>query len=68
MDSLLGATVQSRRWCDVCNRATERHVHDCGATTRHVAGARWIDNDMVNFLSGAFGGLLSAVLVGYGRG
>lgn len=68
MDSLLGATVQSRRWCDVCNRATERDVHDCGAATRHVAGARWIDNDMVNFLSGAFGGLLSAVLVGYGRG
>jgi uncharacterized protein (TIGR00297 family) len=66
-DSVLGASVQSRRWCDVCNRGTERDVHDCGAATRHVAGARWIDNDMVNFLSGAIGGLLSVVLVSYAR-
>jgi uncharacterized protein (TIGR00297 family) len=67
-DSVLGASVQSRRWCDVCNRATEREMHDCGSATRHVAGARWIDNDMVNFLSGAFGGLVSVVLVSYPRG
>jgi uncharacterized protein (TIGR00297 family) len=67
-DSVLGASVQSRRWCDVCNRGTERDVHDCGAATRPVAGARWIDNDMVNFLSGAIGGLLSVVLVSYARG
>jgi uncharacterized protein (TIGR00297 family) len=67
-DSVLGASVQSRRWCDVCNRGTERDVHDCGAATRPVAGARWIDNDMVNFLSGAIGGVLSVVLVSYARG
>lgn len=62
-DSVLGATVQSRRWCDACNRKTERTVHDCGALTRPVGGVGWIDNDMVNFLSGAIGGVVAAILV-----
>lgn len=62
-DSVLGATVQSRRWCDACNRMTERMVHDCGANTRSVGGVRWIENDMVNFLSGAIGGVLSAMFL-----
>jgi uncharacterized protein (TIGR00297 family) len=61
-DSVLGATVQARRWCDACNRATERSVHDCGAATRRVGGVRWMDNDMVNLVSGAIGGVLSAML------
>lgn len=64
IDSLLGATVQSRRWCDTCNRETERAVHDCGSTTRHSRGLGWIDNDVVNFVSGALGGLLAAFLAG----
>lgn len=63
-DSLLGGTMQSRRWCDACKRRTERDVHDCGSATRHDGGVRWIDNDMVNFLSGAIGGLLAAMLAG----
>jgi uncharacterized protein (TIGR00297 family) len=62
-DSVLGATVQSRRWCDACNRRTERTLHDCGAVTRPVGGIGWIDNDMVNYLSGAIGGVLAAILV-----
>ena len=62
-DSVLGATVQARRWCDVCKRGTERDVHDCGSVTRHVGGIGWIDNDMVNFLSGAIGGVISVFLV-----
>lgn len=64
IDSLLGATIQSRRWCDACARETERPVHDCGAATRPLCGVSWIDNDVVNFLSGTAGGLLAAVLSG----
>jgi uncharacterized protein (TIGR00297 family) len=64
IDSLLGATVQSRRWCDTCNRETERAVHDCGSATRRSRGLGWIDNDVVNFVSGALGGLLAAFLAG----
>jgi uncharacterized protein (TIGR00297 family) len=63
-DSLLGATLQARRWCDTCRLETERIVHDCGTTTRSVRGVPWLDNDMVNLASGAIGGLLAAVLAG----
>jgi len=61
-DSVLGATLQARRRCDTCNRETERLVHDCGAESRAVRGLGWMDNDIVNFLSGALGGLLAALL------
>jgi uncharacterized protein (TIGR00297 family) len=59
VDSLLGATVQARLWCDRCGVQTEREVHDCGRRTHPVRGMPWIDNDLVNFLAGISGGLLS---------
>lgn len=49
-DSLLGATLQSRRWCEGCHEFTERPVHVCGAATTHASGQRWLDNDRVNFM------------------
>lgn len=48
VDSLLGATLQVHRWCDTCERATERAIHGCGTATRRVAGLRWVTNDVVN--------------------
>ncbi len=62
VDSLLGATVQSRRWCDACERATERTTHDCGAATRATHGLAWLDNDMVNLLSNSVGGLIALIV------
>jgi len=62
IDSLLGATVQVRRWCDRCNAPTERTTHACGSATRVVGGIAWIDNDAVNTLSTAAGGLLALLL------
>jgi uncharacterized protein (TIGR00297 family) len=62
VDSVLGATIQSRRWCDTCERETEHIVHDCGTATQNVRGLQWIDNDMVNFLSSAAGGVIAAIL------
>jgi len=62
IDSLLGATIQSRRWCDICERETERTVHNCGTSTRHLGGFVWLDNDMVNFLSNVAGALIAAIL------
>lgn len=56
-DSLLGATVQSRRWCEPCGAWTERRVHTCGFRSRHAAGFRWMTNDVVNLLATALGGL-----------
>jgi uncharacterized protein (TIGR00297 family) len=62
VDSLLGATLQARRWCDACNLGTERRIHRCGNTTRGAGGIRWLDNDAVNLVSSAAGGLLAAIL------
>ena len=63
IDSLLGATIQLRRWCDACSAETERRIHDCGSETKRLRGLGWLDNDMVNLLSNAAGGLLAALLV-----
>jgi uncharacterized protein (TIGR00297 family) len=62
VDSVIGATLQSRRWCDACHEETERPMHDCGAVTRPRWGVRWLDNDVVNFLSNAAGGIVAALL------
>jgi uncharacterized protein (TIGR00297 family) len=61
-DSLLGASVQARRWCDRCGAATERTVHGCGAPTRPAGGLAWLDNDAVNVVS-ALAGAVVALLV-----
>jgi uncharacterized protein (TIGR00297 family) len=61
-DSLLGATVQEKRWCDACAESTERAVHLCGCTTRRIGGIGRLDNDVINLLS-TFAGFLLAVLV-----
>jgi len=63
IDSLLGATLQSRRWCETCQRETERHVHDCGTSTSHRRGLGLLNNDVVNLVSTIAGGLLAALLV-----
>ena len=47
-DSVVGATLQARRWCDHCKEWTERRVHPCSYRTVHAAGLRWVSNDVVN--------------------
>ena len=61
-DSLLGATVQSRRWCDLCEVSTERAVHSCGTATRHSGGLVGLNNDAVNALCSSVGALVTLVL------
>jgi uncharacterized protein (TIGR00297 family) len=50
VDSVIGATLQERRWCDACGQATERLVHTCGQPTRITGGIPGLNNDAVNFL------------------
>ena len=57
VDSIMGATVQEKRWCHACARGTERAVHTCGNKTTHAGGVSWIRNDAVNFLSSIAGAL-----------
>lgn len=61
LDSVLGAGVQSRRWCAACASATEQRAHACGTRTEVRGGLPWLDNDGVNAastLGGAIAGLL----------
>ena len=63
-DSVLGATVQSKRWCDQCRAWTERRVHSCRFRTQHARGLRWMTNDAVNFLATVVGALVALAAVG----
>lgn len=61
LDSILGATVQEQRSCLACGEKTEQLRHRCGGQTVCTAGVPGIDNDMVNALATALGGMLAAL-------
>jgi uncharacterized protein (TIGR00297 family) len=64
-DSLLGGTVQAMYYCPTDKKETEKHpIHTCGTETVHIRGWTWLDNDLVNFSCGAFGTLISLLLLG----
>lgn len=63
LDSFLGATVQAIYHCPGCQKETERHpYHTCGAQTSRLRGWRWLNNDLVNFISSLFGAGTAGVL------
>jgi uncharacterized protein (TIGR00297 family) len=62
VDTLLGATLQERRWCDACALATERRIHDCGSPTRRTGGLAAVENDAVNLLATIVGAAVAAAL------
>ncbi len=53
IDSLLGSYLQVKYKCPVCGALTEKTTHCEGATVR-VGGVSFVDNDVVNLLSGLF--------------
>ncbi|KAF0150883.1 MAG: hypothetical protein FD143_2467 [Ignavibacteria bacterium] len=61
-DSFLGATVQSQNKCNVCRKVVEREIH-CGKEADYHSGWKWINNDMVNFISGAASAAVLIILV-----
>lgn len=61
-DSLIGGTVQERRWCDGCSEATERRTHYCGSATRVVGGVPGARNDFVNVVCTLVGAGVAAAL------
>ncbi len=62
VDSVLGATVQERRWCPACEKETEQRVHRCGTPTVHRAGLAWMNNDTVNALCAATGAGIALIV------
>lgn len=62
VDSVLGATVQERRWCPDCSTLTERRIHSCGTTSLHRGGIRGCDNDTVNLITTIAGAVVTWTL------
>lgn len=63
-DSLLGATVQSRRWCPACQRPCENDPHTCGAATEQRGGIAWLSNDLVNLAATLTGAAVARAFAG----
>lgn len=61
-DSLLGATLQSRYRCTVCQKVTEKNRH-CEEECQLVGGWAWMNNDLVNFISSLLGGLVAVLFI-----
>ena len=61
-DSVLGATLQERRWCDRCQYSTERRVHSCGSATRVSGGVPGFRNDAVNVACSLIGAAVALVV------
>ncbi len=57
-DSILGASLQLKLKCLTCNKITERKIH-CFTNSVYFSGLKWLDNDMVNFLTSLFGAFIS---------
>lgn len=57
-DSLLGATVQRRGYCVVCQKPTEALKH-CGERTKATEGAWFVENNVVNVLATVAGAAAS---------
>ena len=62
-DTIIGAFVQERRWCDACSEPTERVLHSCGAATRVTGGVARVDNDLVNLMATLAGGAVAAAIL-----
>lgn len=63
VDTLLGATIQERRWCPACQCGTEQHVHRCGTVSAPSGGLAFMTNDIVN-LTNTLTGAITAAFVG----
>lgn len=57
IDSIIGSTLQAQYICKECNTITEKDFH-CSSNTVLIRGKKWIDNDLVNLVSGISGCVL----------
>ena len=61
IDSILGDTLQERRWCPACKRECERNPHVCGTPTERRRGLAWVTNDAVNAVATAAGATIAVL-------
>jgi len=61
IDTIIGAYYQQLFVCQKCGLETERHFH-CQLPASRIKGFAFIDNDMVNFLSGLIASVLAIII------
>ncbi len=62
IDSLLGETLQDRRWCPACARECETNPHICGTPTTRRRGLAPMSNDAVNAAATLSGAAIAALI------
>lgn len=62
IDSILGSLLQVKYKCKKCKKMTEKKIH-CDKETKFIEGVRWIDNNMVNFISSVITTLVSFLIL-----
>jgi uncharacterized protein (TIGR00297 family) len=62
IDTIIGAYYQQLYVCPQCKIETEKRFH-CHSSTRRIKGISYMDNDMVNFLSGLLAAISAICLV-----
>jgi uncharacterized protein (TIGR00297 family) len=63
VDSFLGATLQAKYECTVCEIKTERLIH-CNMETELKSGYEWFSNDVVNLMAAISGGIFCTTILG----
>lgn len=63
IDSVLGATLQSKFVCEICGAVTDKEFH-CNYETKYLGGYGWFSNMHVNLGSSGLGATLGIVLGG----
>ena len=61
-DSIIGALLQAKYFCDKCKELTDKKIHKCGTRTRLVSGFKWCTNEVTNILASLIGSLLAILL------
>ncbi|ERI90040.1 TIGR00297 family protein [Clostridiales bacterium oral taxon 876 str. F0540] len=61
VDSIIGAAFQAKYECICCGKLTEKKFHH-GKNTMHISGIWWVNNDIVNFVSGFIACMISIIL------
>jgi len=66
VDSIVGATLQSRYICATCLQITESPIH-CNQRTSLKSGLKFINNDVVNLICSLFGSLFGYIFFASGN-
>uniref|UniRef100_A0A7C3SPD0 DUF92 domain-containing protein n=1 Tax=Thermofilum pendens TaxID=2269 RepID=A0A7C3SPD0_THEPE len=51
LDSVVGALLQAKYYCENCGVYTDKPVHKCGSRTRFTGGLRLVTNEVTNIIT-----------------